>query len=104
MISVHEEDLSSSKEGSVNGKLQKLGSVDNDEERKQGELPAGSVDNLASASVVAEENVERRPESDREHNSCSTPKAIVEEHAEVHITRYDDMDENAVDIDDTGES
>jgi len=82
MISVHEEDLSSSK----------------------GELPAGSVDNLASASVVVEESVERRPGSDREHNSCSTPKAIVEEHAEVHITRYDEMDENAVDIDDTGES
>jgi len=104
MISVHEEDLSSSKEESLNGKLKKLGSVSNEEERKQGELPAGSVDNLASASVVVEESVEKRPESDREHNSCSTPKAIVEEHAEVHITRYDDMDENAVDTDDTEKS
>jgi len=105
MISVVEEDLSSSQEESVNGKLKKPESVGIEEERKKGgELPAGSVDNVESASLVAVENIERNPESDRERNSSSTPKAILEEHAEVHITRYDDIDENAVDVDDTGES
>jgi len=107
LISVPDDGLYSDQEELENVKPQELDSEDKEDgstPNKRDDSPIVSIEILAPTSLVVEENVENDPGDDRENNSCTTPKAIAEEHAEVNVMRYDDVDENDADIDDAGGS
>jgi len=104
MISVHHDGLSSSGEELINDKPQEVESKDQEETRKHADDSLAWEIDKASAPFVVEENVDRSPKVDCAYNSCSTPEVIAEEKDwELLIMPYDDIDENALDIDDIEE-